>query len=189
MVLPGTQSSGETPSGSSGRTRGTRQAFHGSVGPTGVWRVWYGTMYRVLTAVAHAVLSTRDSRVAHHAIMRLGRATQHRAVHRTTACVGVCGIPHGGALAGYSRVTHGSFVPRRELASLLSAVLAAWRGHGGHYNAVWGTPTCRWPGAALLGTHRVRMEGFSGGATRPSWAVVHTRPDRYDRGYGLPSRN
>ncbi len=137
-------------------------------------------------------------RAAHQSVMGPARfgcgcLTQHRAAHRTTACVGFVRDPSRwstrGVLTGYSRGTHGSFVPRRELASLLSAVLAAWRGHGGHYNAVWGTPTCRWPGAALLGTHRVRMEGFSGGATRPSWAVVHTRPDRYDRGSGLPSRN
>ncbi len=56
-------------------------------------------------------VSTRDSRAAQHAIICStrfghGRVPQHRAVHRTTPFVGVCGIPHHGALAGYSRGTH-----------------------------------------------------------------------------------
>jgi hypothetical protein len=56
--------------------------------------------------------------------------------------------------------SHGPFAPRRAVANLLSAVLAALRGRGVHCSKVWRTPECCWFGVALLGTHGV-LTGYS----------------------------
>jgi hypothetical protein len=126
-------SSKVTPSGSSGRTRATRQALHGSAGTTGIWLVWYGTAYRVSAGYSRSTAWGTHRSVVCSARSRCGRAAQSKAAHRTTACAG--SVRTGCLTERYVELLTGTYMGCSRHAYRVSAAVAAFRGRRGHGTA------------------------------------------------------